>query len=213
MSLLKQYRKDSAKELYNEFLEAYNQYPIPENIKRRTTPINLNKEFSCDILFVKDPMASESVVLGKDSKYYNILKYLQSKNLKLDSSIWIDCIPYCPEVKVGEDIKVRPPNTSEQAIAKQYLNALIDNMKPKMIVLFGNISLKMFKDGPSILEEHGKKFNLLGNDFFPLYSLNYLATFNGENKNAVQAELLKDIDALIDDIKEHHSELIKGEEK
>ena len=33
MSLLKQYRNDSAKELYNEFLEAYNQYPIPETIK------------------------------------------------------------------------------------------------------------------------------------------------------------------------------------
>ena len=55
MSLLKQYRKDSAKELYNEFLEAYNQYPIPETIKRRTTSINLNKEFACDILFIKTP--------------------------------------------------------------------------------------------------------------------------------------------------------------
>lgn len=213
MSLLKQYRKDSAKELYNEFLEAYNQYPVPETIKRRTTPINLNKEFACDILFIKDPSASESVVIGKDSKYYNILKHLQSKGLKLDSSIWIDCIPYCPEVKVDNDIKVRPPNTSEQAIAKQYLNALIDNMKPKIIVLFGNISLKMFKDGPSILEEHGKQFNLLGNDFFPLYSLNYLATFDGDNRNAVQAELLKDIDVLIDTIKGRHPELIKGDKE
>jgi len=55
MSLLKQYRNDSAKELYSEFLEAYNQYPIPETIKRRTTPINLNKEFACDILFIKTP--------------------------------------------------------------------------------------------------------------------------------------------------------------
>lgn len=137
--------------------------------------------------------------------------HLLNRNLVILMMRGCQCIPYCPEVKVGEDIKVRPPNTSEQAIAKQYLNALIDNMKPKMIVLFGNISLKMFKDGPSILEEHGKKFNLLGNDFFPLYSLNYLATFDGENKNAVQAELLKDIDALIDDIKEHHPELIKGE--
>ena len=104
------------------------------------------------------------------------------------------CLPYTPFVTIGDKIKYRAPNLEEQEVARQYLYELIDCVNPKLIILFGNISLHMFKEDSTILKDRGTAFICMGHLFFPMYSVNYIKKLEGEMKKEAESILIKDIE-------------------
>ena len=117
-----------------------------------------------------------------------------NKNIPIKGNTVIDCLPYTPFVTIGDKIKYRAPNLEEQKIARQYLYELIDCVNPKLIILFGNISLHMFKEDSTILKDRGTAFTNMGHLFFPMYSVNYIKKLEGEMKKEAESVLIKDIE-------------------
>lgn len=206
MSLMDQFRTKYGNKLWEEFLEDYSKYPLPDYVtKELVLPINFNvhKELT-DVLIIKDPLDTDISAMdtkNKENLYINFAKLLKDNDLDLHNTTWINCIPYMPFVKVGDEIQKRPPNTKEQIIAKQYLNKLINIMNPKVIILLGNVSFRMFRTDSNILEEHGKQFNILNHTFFPLYSLKYIVNLSGSKKEDAKKELVADVNTLVEYLK------------
>lgn len=194
MSLLNEARSKHAERIWNEYLENYKQYPLPEYVTQDLLlPINSELEKRSDIIIIKDPYPGSKTVFGKDHVYATVFKVL-NKTIPIKGNTVIDCLPYTPFVKIGDKIKYRAPNLKEQEVARKYLYDLIDCVNPKMILLFGNISLHMFKEDNNILKDHGVAFNSMGHLFFPFYSVNYIKKLEGEMKKEAESILLKDIE-------------------
>ena len=182
MTLLNEARSKHAERIWNEYLENYKQYPMPEYVKQDLLlPINSEPEKRSDILIIKDPYPESTSVFGKD-------------HIPIKGNTVIDCLPYTPFVTIGDKIKYRAPNLEEQKIARQYLYELIDCVNPKLIILFGNISLHMFKEDSTILKDRGTAFTNMGHLFFPMYSVNYVKKLEGEMKKEAESILIKDIE-------------------
>lgn len=194
MSLLNEARSKHAERIWNEYLENYKQYPLPEYVTQDLLlPINSEPEKRSDIIIIKDPYPSSKTVFDKDHVYATVFKVL-NKTIPIKGNTVIDCLPYTPFVKIGDKIKYRAPNLKEQEVARKYLYDLIDCVNPKIILLFGNISLHMFKEDNNILKDHGVAFNSMGHLFFPFYSVNYIKKLEGEMKKEAEFILLKDIE-------------------
>lgn len=194
MSLLNEARSKHAERIWNEYLENYKQYPLPEYVTQDLLlPINSKPEKRSDIIIIKDPYPGSKTVFDKDHVYDTVFKVL-NKTIPIKGNTVIDCLPYTPFVKIGDKIKYRAPNLKEQEVARKYLYDLIDCVNPKMILLFGNISLHMFKEDNNILKDHGVAFNSMGHLFFPFYSVNYIKKLEGEMKKEAESILLKDIE-------------------
>lgn len=194
MSLLNEARSKHAERIWNEYLENYKQYPVPEYVTQDLLlPINSELEKRSDIIIIKDPYPGSKTVFDKNHVYTTVFKVL-NKTIPIKGNTVIDCLPYTPFVKIGDKIKYRAPNLKEQEVARKYLYDLIDCVNPKMILLFGNISLHMFKEDNNILKDHGVAFNSMGHLFFPFYSVNYIKKLEGEMKKEAESILLKDIE-------------------
>ena len=194
MSLLNEARSKHAERIWNEYLENYKKYPAPEYVKQDLLlPINSEPEKRSDIIIIKDPYPESISVFDKDHVYASVFKVL-NKNIPIKGNTVIDCLPYTPFVMIGDKIKYRAPNLKEQEVARRYLYELIDCVNPKLIILFGNISLHMFKEDSTILKDRGTAFTNMGHLFFPMYSVNYIKKLEGEMKKEAESILIKDIE-------------------
>lgn len=73
----------------------------------------------------------------------------------------------------------RTPNSQEIANCSRYVQRMLDIIKPKMIILLGNIALNIFFSSP-ISKVHGKNLNIFSVPAMPIYHPAYISSLKDE---------------------------------
>lgn len=115
------------------------------------------------------------------------------------------------DVYIMNTIKCRPPdnrdpNPDEKAACREYMDAQLEILKPKIILICGNVALKSLLDTPSgITRVRGKWFDgPYGSKMMPIYHPSYLLRNDSREKGSPKWQMwqdIKEIKRMYDSIK------------
>lgn len=115
------------------------------------------------------------------------------------------------DVYIMNTIKCRPPdnrdpNPDEKAACREYMDAQLEILKPKIILICGNVALKSLLDTPyGITRVRGKWFDgPYGSKMMPIYHPSYLLRNDSREKGSPKWQMwqdIKEIKRMYDSIK------------
>lgn len=115
------------------------------------------------------------------------------------------------DVYIMNTIKCRPPdnrdpNPDEKAACREYMDAQLEILKPKIILICGNVALKSLLDTPyGITRIRGKWFDgPYGSKMMPIYHPSYLLRNDSREKGSPKWQMwqdIKEIKRMYDSIK------------
>ena len=115
------------------------------------------------------------------------------------------------DVYIMNTIKCRPPDNrdplpSEKEACKEYMDAQLEILKPKIILICGNVALKSLLDtGFGITKVRGKWFDgPYGSKMMPIYHPSYLLRNDSREKGSPKWQMwqdIKEVKRMYDEIK------------
>lgn len=110
---------------------------------------------------------------------------------------WMNAVNCCTCDCKGRE---RAPNIHEAEYCRGYIERAIEIIKPVMIILLGNIPLKIFAPDKTIAENHGELIEVHGTLAMPLYSPHMLIQMR-EDENQLEDLLAQYETEFCDDFK------------
>lgn len=115
------------------------------------------------------------------------------------------------DVYIMNTIKCRPPDNrdplpSEKEACREYMDAQLEILKPKIILICGNVALKSLLDTPyGITRVRGKWFDgPYGSKMMPIYHPSYLLRNDSREKGSPKWQMwqdIKEVKRMYDEIK------------
>lgn len=115
------------------------------------------------------------------------------------------------DVYIMNTIKCRPPDNrdplpSEKEACREYMDAQLEILKPKIILICGNVALKSLLDtGFGITKARGKWFDgPYGSKMMPIYHPSYLLRNDSREKGSPKWQMwqdIKEVKRMYDEIK------------
>ena len=142
--------------------------------------------------FAGNGEAGETEPLSNPKEQELMRKVWDGLGVNTNQLFWINAVNCGTSVNVDGRLIPRPPNGTEMRLCKDIVDRAIQIMQPVFIILLGNIPFSMYRQGQTVLTEHGKIIEVNGIPAMPVYSPSWLIRMEGVKDEDTLRDLQQD---------------------
>ncbi len=159
-----------------------------------------------NVVFSDGVPNNKLVLVGEAPGYYEDIKgvpFVGRAGQLLDKILASVGLSRQKDIYIMNTIKCRPPNNrdpepEEKAACREYMDAQLEILKPKIILICGNVALKSLLDLPyGITKARGSWFDgPFGSKMMPIYHPSYLLRNDSREKGSPKWQMWQDIQEI-----------------